>query len=160
MWKVSFDKPYPKVVNRINDKCTVVTLWGTLKLPDGFLKTLPRGFFEWFKKKSNPKIGCYSSYGINLDISVKGKAVRADSDEDDPKFAEILAECRAKMRLYDFVVKFLNMYMSYYNKILTGIQIPVVSGMAKQNTVMETMVAYQKLYNKEKEHLQKLLNKA
>ena len=119
MWKVSFNKDTYKKVKVFNDKVTIVTLIAKVVIPKEIANHIPLKVFDWAQKHTNPKIGIIPPYGI-IELQAKGKAVRKDGDENKPLLTEKLAECRAKMSIYRFMVAFTEQYAKYYMKIIAG----------------------------------------
>lgn len=162
MFKVSFKKEGSqpsKTVERIDDKVTVVTLRGTIKLPDWFWK-LPFGLKDKLYK-SNKYIRCSVPLGDCIYIVVKGFAKRADEDIYDPIIGERIAEARAKIELYklmekatDGICRFLFKYL-YGSSEITGIFHNSYDG-----GIYQTHKKYQALLIKESHHLGKLLEEA
>lgn len=98
MIKVSSKEPSYKEVKRFNDKVTIVTLTGRMKLPKGLEHAMPYKFMDWIFVHTNPEINY--EYGGNMTIRAKGKAVRSDKDKDNPILAERIAESKAKLKIY------------------------------------------------------------
>lgn len=119
MWKVSFNKDTYKKVEVFNDKATVVTLTAKVVIPKKFAKHVPLEVFKWVQKHVNPSVG-FNPYSNLIELKAKGKTVRKDGDENKPKLAERLAECRAKMSIYKFMLSFIEQYERYYMDILFG----------------------------------------
>lgn len=119
MWKVSFNKDTYKKVEVFNDKATVVTLIAKVVIPKEIANHIPLKVFDWAQKHVNPKIVIIPHYDI-IEFKVKGKTVRKDGDENKPLLAERLAECKAKMSIYRFMVAFTVQYAEYYMKIMMG----------------------------------------
>ena len=113
MWKVSFKDPSFKKVKRFNNRATVVTLKGDMKIPLEVMTSMPKEVCDWVVKKSNPKVKVYHWQGI-INITAKGKAVRSKDDKGDPVLAERIAECRAKIAIYKFVTHLIEKYNKYF----------------------------------------------
>lgn len=73
MWKVSFKDPMYKKVQKFNDRVTVVTLKGDLKIPREVIYSMPKEVCDWMTKKSNPKVKVYHWQGI-ISVTVTGKS--------------------------------------------------------------------------------------
>lgn len=119
MWKVSFNKDTYKKVEVFNDKATVVTLTAKVVVPKKFAKHVPLEIFDWMWKHNNPKVR-YVDPPYTIELQAKGKTVRSEEDENKPMLAERLAECRAKMAIYKFMLTFIEQYERYYMDILFG----------------------------------------
>lgn len=158
MWKVSFKDPYSKKVQRFNDKVTVVTLTGFMKIPKDTLDYMPPSIYQWINSLHNPEIEtCYTVSGLHI-IS-KGIAKRADDDIDNPIGAERLAESRAKATIYWFVLKLADKYVRYYNKVVTGDEQIYIEESDKysDNSLYAIMDRYNELYQRELDHMNHLL---
>ena len=163
--KVSFKKD--KEVKRYNDRVTVVTLQGELKLKREFMNNLPSPVFLWLNKLSNPEVTLSYSTSSLIIIS-EGKTIRAKEDTDDIVIAERIAESRAKIKLYRFMMKFICNIISYYNTLLYGgnevtndNDKEVNSKESHFSTSLDAMWdKYTLLKIKEEKHLKELLEKA
>lgn len=157
MWKVSFKDPKYKKVQKFNDRVTIVTLKGDLRIPMEVMNSMPKKMWDWMKDKINPKVEVYHWKGI-INIIVTGKAVRSKDDKDDPVLAERVAECRAKIKLYKFIYTLLMNYTEYYATLLKGKEwsfenTPVTD----TNCIAYIYNKYTRLYLNEKKHLEELL---
>lgn len=158
MWKVSFKDPHSKRVKRFNDKVTVVTLTGFMKIPKDTLNYMPPSIYQWINSLHNPEIEtCYTISGLHI-IS-KGIAKRADDDIDNPIGAERLAESRAKATIYRFVLELADKYVRHYNKIVTGDEVSYIKESTKysDNSLYVIMDRYNELYQRELDHIDYLL---
>lgn len=59
MWKVSFKDPMYKKVQKFNDRATVVTLKGDLKIPMEVMYSMPKEVCDWMTDKINPRVKVY-----------------------------------------------------------------------------------------------------
>lgn len=160
MWKVSFDKNTYKKVERFNDRVTVVTLKGTLKVPENWLLSLPKEVCTWLSsKKSNPKVQ-YNMLHDVIYITVKGKAIRRNEDKDNPVLAERIAECRARMIIYKFVYSLLNKYIKYYVKTLFGKNADTPISMYLETSLTDIKIKYYDLWENEYVYLEKLVKES
>lgn len=162
MLKVSFkeDKPIPsRVVERFNDKVTVVTLHGKIELPTWWWR-LPFGLQQSLQKH-NKNITTSIPLGDCIYITVKGKAKRDDEDADNPELAEGIAESRAMLKLYKMMEKATDKIATYYFKILYGdADIHNIFYNRNDDSIYAAHQKYQALLIKESHHLGKLLEDA
>lgn len=157
MWKVSFKDPMYKKVQKFNDRATVVTLKGDLKIPMEVMYSMPKEVCDWMTKKSNPKVKVYHWQGI-ISVTVTGKAIRSEKDKDDPVLAERIAECRAKLKLYEFIYTLLMNYVEYYATLLKGKEWSFENTPVNDtNCIAYVYNKYTRLYLNEKKHLAELL---
>lgn len=157
MWKVSFKDPMYKKVQKFNDRATVVTLKGDLKIPMEVMYSMPKEVCDWMTKKSNPKVKVYHWQGI-ISVTVTGKAIRSEKDKDDPVLAERIAECRAKLKLYEFIYTLLMNYAEYYATLLKGKEWAFENTPVNDtNCIAYVYNKYTRLYLNEKKHLAELL---
>ena len=157
MWKVSFKDPSFKKVQKFNDRVTVVTLRGELKIPMEVMNSMPKRAHKWMMKKSNPKVKIYPWQGT-ISIVAKGKAIKSKKDKDDSVSAERIAESKAKIKLYEFMYTLLMNYTEFYATLLKGKEwsfenTPVTD----TNCIAYVYNKYTRLYINEKKHLEKLL---
>ncbi len=157
MWKVSFKDPMYKKVQKFNDRVTVVTLKGDLKIPMKVMDSMPKKMWDWMAKKSNPKVKVYHWQGI-INITATGKAVRSNEDKDDSVLAERIAECRAKIKLYKFIYTLLMNYTEYYATLLKGKEWSFENTPINDtNCIAYVYNKYTRLYINERKHLQELM---
>lgn len=156
MWKITFNN---KKVKRFNDnRVTIVTLSGTIRLPKNFRYIINSEdpIFDCIDLSKNPKLEWSQ-------ITAVGKAIRSYDDTiDNPVLAERIAESRAKIKLYDFVMKLCERYYKYITILLVGRpdNIPILPINSKKYKADSLFWAYQKytrLYNTEIKHLNILL---
>lgn len=159
MWKVSFKNPKYKEVRRFNDRATVVTFKGSMKVPFEVMDSIPPKINTWMKNKINPKVDV--SYAASrITIIATGKAVRSKNDKDNSVLAERIAECRAKIKLYEFVCTFLMNYVEYYATLLKGKEWSFENTPVNDtNCIAYVYNKYTRLYLTEKNHLKELLKK-
>lgn len=157
MWKVSFKDLMYKKVQKFNDRVTVVTLKGDLKIPMEVMYSMPKEVCDWMTKKSNPKVKVYHWQGI-IEVIVTGKTVRSENDKDDSVLAERIAECRAKIKLYKFIYTLLMKYTKYYATLLKGKEWSFENTSVNDtNCIAYVYNKYTKLYLNEKKYLAELL---
>lgn len=157
MWKVSFKDPSSKKVKRFNNRATVVTLKGDMKIPLEVMTSMPKEVCDWIVKKSNPKVKVYHWQGI-INVTATGKAVKSEDDKDDPVLAERIAECRAKIKLYKFIYTLLMNYTEYYATLLKGKEWSFENTPVNDSTCIAYVYnKYTRLYLNEKKHLAELL---
>jgi hypothetical protein len=157
MWKVSFKDPMYKKVQKFNDRATVVTLKGDLKIPMEVMHSMPKKMWDWMTDKINPRVKVYHWQGI-ISVTVTGKAIRSEKDKDDPVLAERIAECRAKIKLYKFIYTLLMNYTEYYATLLKGKEWSFENTPVNDaNCIAYVYNKYTRLYLNEKKHLAELL---
>lgn len=157
MWKVSFKDPTYKKVKRYNDKVTAVTLKGDLKVSKKVMHSMPEKMWDWMKDKINPRVRVLHWQGI-INITATGKAVKSENDKDDSVLAERIAECRAKLKLYEFVYTLLMNYTEYYATLLKGKEWSFENTPVNDtNCIAYVYNKYTRLYLNEKKHLAELL---
>ena len=162
MFKVSF-KEDPKKVQVFNDKATVVTLTGRVKMPKWFC-FMPNNIAYWIGH--HPTVEFDSIYALDeAVITVSGKSVCSEKDTFDSVLGERIAESRAKIRLYKYMHILCKNLMYYYYGILYGV--PERNGEVETKVVkyhkgglQEVCSKYTSLWVKESKHLGELLNQA
>ncbi len=157
MWKVSFKDQKYKKVQKFNDRVTVVTLKGDLRIPMEVMNSLPKKVHKWMMKKSNPKVKIYPWQGI-ISLVAKGKAIKSNEDKDDSVSAERIAESKAKIKLYEFMCTLLMNYTEYYAILLKGKEWSFENTPVNDtNCIAYVYNKYTRLYLNEKKHLEELL---
>lgn len=157
MWKVSFKDPMYKKVQKFNDRVTVVTLKGDLRIPMEVMNSMPKKIWDWMTDKINPRVKVYHWQGI-ISVIVTGKAIRSKEDKDDPVLAERVAECRAKIKLYKFIYTLFMNYTEYYATLLKGKEWSFENTPVNDtNCIAYVYNKYTRLYINEKKHLKELL---
>lgn len=156
MWKVSFKDPKYKKVQKFNDKVTVVTLKGDMKIPIEVTASMPKDVYGWMEKKSNPKVKCYPWNSI-IGITATGKAVRSKEDKDDPVLAERIAECRAKIAIFGFIAQFTQKYLNCYKRLMVGKNGFIATRDVQKESIYGINERYCILWMKEQKHLKELL---
>ena len=163
MLKVSFKDGFKKV-ETFNGKVTVVTLTGVCITPFWF-NNVPRKIWDWAIWHPSVEISeTYSNQNLVMIMKVSGKSVCADNDTFDAKMGERIAESRAKIRLYKFMLTLCKKLMYCYYGYIYGI--PEDRGTHKTITLsdyhgglQDTCIKYAELWIKESRHLDILLNK-
>ncbi len=141
MIKVSFNKETYKKVERYGEGTTLVILTGTLQIPNEIL-------YGYCDQKSDCR---------KIEIIRVGRAVRAAEDADDPVLAERIAECKAKIKIYSFMMKFLGKYIDYYSKLLIGSEKSIGStASVKQDSIFGAYERHYRLCSRELEHYKEL----
>ena len=154
MWKISFNQKEKKV-ERFNNKATVVTLTARVEIPEEFISYMPQTIYKWLENQVNFMIG--QSYDNKLLLKANGKVVRDDNDEDNPILAERIAECKAKMKIYNFMTKLTGKYCEFYIKLMSGNKNGMVyTREVNKGSLHDANIAYCKLWHREKEQLQYL----
>ena len=163
MLKISFKdkKDCPaKTVGTFKDKETVVTLRGEMTLPK-FWRSIPDDIMDWIDR--HPSICTYESIVTsNLVMIVKGTSKCNVGDTFDPIIGERIAEARAKLKLYKFMVTLCRKLSQYYfglvygevevrNKAVTMVASGTIGGLK------EAYIKYGTIWIKESEHLGKLM---
>lgn len=155
MWKVSFKDPMYKKVQKFNDRVTVVTLKGDLRIPMEVMNSMPKKMWDWMVDKINPRVKIYHWQGI-ISVTATGKAVKSEDDRDDPVLAERIAECRAKIAIYKFVTHLIYSYINYYIKLIGGKAMTKVNS-EQNDSLLSIYEKYVILESKELKHLRKLI---
>lgn len=159
MWKVSFKDPKYKKVQKFNDRVTIVTLKGDLRIPMEVMNSMPGKMWKWMADKINPRVKVYPWQGI-INIIVTGKAVRSKDDEDDPVLAERIAECRAKIAIYNFVSHLIYEYIHYYLTLTMGKNNKILVDLEQNDSLNTIFRKYVILEDKKSKHLSKLIESA
>ena len=157
MWKVSFKDPKYKKVQKFNDRVTVVTLKGDLRIPMEVMNSMPKKMWDWMTDKINPKVKIYHWQGI-ISITATGKAVKSEDDKNNPVLAERIAECRAKIAIYKFVTQLTEKYNKYYIKLIIGKYGSTRPDYNQKNTLHSIHGKYSALWGKELKHLEELFD--
>lgn len=159
MIKVSFNNDSYKKVERFNDKATIVTLKGIVELPDCLVYAMPKGIVDWLKLYPDLEIS-YNGIG-RITIISKGKTIRDDKDKDNPILAERIAESKAKIKIYGFIINFISMYTTAYSKILTGHKNSLMSRYEEApDSLYGLLFKYVGFFDKEKSHLRELIEQS
>lgn len=155
MIKVSFKEPSYKKVERFNDKVTIVTLTGIIRIPKSLRALVPGKVRRWYIAHENPSLTFYGETGDTI-IS-KGKALRSDKDNDNPLLAERIAESRAKLKIYSFVHSLISKYIIEYTKLITGKDNLFSSSEETCDSLYGMADRYSALIATEKKHLEDLI---
>lgn len=158
MFKVSFKEnpqfPVKKVQRFNDDRVTVVTLKGGVKLPKFLQYFIPPKIFDWMETLKNVDAEVTMS---RMFIKVTGKSICAEEDTVDKVLGERIAEARAKVHLYEFMSKLCKRLLIYFQKELFGKDASISLEENDDNTVLKALHKYQRLYNDEQKHLNILL---
>lgn len=159
MLKVSFKSVYggrpAKRIEIFNDKATIVTLTGTIKVPDWWWK-IPKDIYKWMME--HPSVEVFDNVLNNITVIVVGKSVCSDEDSFSPVFGERIAEARAKIKLYRFMYNLINKIIAYNKKVLYGnFEVAVRYNEHPLQCLYMDAIKYNKLLTAEKEHLNNLL---
>lgn len=163
MLKVSFKSVYggrpAKRIEIFNDKVTIVTLTGTIKVPDWWWK-IPKDIYKWMIE--HPSVEVFDNVLNNITVIVVGKSVCAEEDSFSSVTGERIAEARAKIKLYRFMYKLTRLLMSHYRKIIYGnfelkLYDTTFYGEPPIPCLYADIDKYWDLYKKEKDHLDNLL---
>ena len=162
MFKVSF-KEGSKEVKVFNGITTVITLTGLMDFPMDMWNSIPIAINTWMMNCSSVDI-TWNHKGLYL-LSVKttGRSTCSKNDTFNPILGERIAESRAKIRLYKFMLSLCTKLMKHYHSILFGI--PEAKGVTHTVTLEENKGGLQGVYKKysslldtEYKHLEKLLS--
>lgn len=173
MIKVTFTGDPAKRVKVFNDCVTQVTLTGTIIIPNTFLYEVIGDIKSWLNSLSNLKIQ-YEAFFTTLNIVVKGKAIKSKDDTFNNIVGERIAEARAKVTLYNFMITLMKKSIQYYMDAVMGttpkntkkvdwvekLSIATLFNDNLSGGLIENYDYYRKLAEKEKAHLQELLSKA
>lgn len=170
MFKVSFKGEYKKV-QTFNDRATLVTLVGEIKISRRIWIVFLEEITDWILKSQSVKVSwgnpIKGSEGLKLEIT--GKAVCSEGDTFNEVTGQRIAESRAKIKLYKFICTLCKKLMTSYKKIVYGQAdhiIPVYN--FKESELKEpapdclyvTLKVYEGLLIKEFHHLGGLLKEA
>lgn len=164
MFKVSFKEnpKFPsKKVKRFNEgRVTIVTLKGVTSLPKFFqFFSIPHEIGDWIDNLNSDTIDVGFSL-LSMHITVKGKSVCSKDDTVDPILGERIAEARAKIHLYRFMLTFCKKLYNYWVEILygnTSVFVKTFRWDIRKDNIIRAINKYQKLYENENSHLAKLL---
>ena len=154
MYKISFKNPDSKVVKTYSDgKVTIVTLNG--KMSENLCDLCWNVSYEirlWAIKHPSVKL-------MDNTITVTGKAICSEQDENNPKIGERIAESRAKLSLYKFMRTLLKkIYVDKYKEMFgDAILRSDEDFYLDKDTILGQLIKYSKLYEKEEIHLRTLL---
>lgn len=158
MLKVSFKEnpqfPVKKVQRFNDDRVTVVTLKGVVKLPKFLQYFIPPKIFDWMETLKNVDAEVTMS---RMFIKVTGKSICVEEDKVDKVLGERIAEARAKMHLYKFMETFIRLLINYYITAIIGDTFEPVDPCNDDDNVYNALHKYQRLYNDEQKHLNILL---
>jgi hypothetical protein len=159
MIKVSF-KSTPnrpnKEVQRFN-KATIVTLQGKTVF-NGELLMPTKKIYKWIVNNHN--IVDNVPFGLdNIHIKAIGRAKKSDNDVDNPVLAERIAEARAKIKIYKFMYTLCNKLYKHFCMLCMGFD-DLKLAYWRVDSIYGDMKKYYKLLEKEKEHLQKLIEES
>lgn len=155
MFKISFkETSIPcKVVFKEGRK-TTVTYRGIIMLPKLWWY-MPLEIRRWINHCSYVDI-CENIATNTAVIYARGTARCREDDKYDTLLGERIAEARSKYNMYRFVAELCTKLIYYYNNLIIGERvIPFPCG---QKGLYEDMVRYEKLKEKEIEHIEALLN--
>lgn len=161
MFKVSFKEnpqfPVKKVQRFNDDRVTVVTLKGVTQVPVFLQYYIPRKVFDWTSTLKNVDVEFVMS---EMSITVTGKSICSKEDKVDKILGDRIAEARAKLHLYKFMMHFLDKVWSYFMEQLCGTA--TIKCIADEKDVnkehlSEAVDKYWRLYKDEQKHLNILL---
>jgi len=159
MFKVSF-KENSKKVEIFNNNKTIVTLTGKMLLPKFMECHLPDSIQDWVYKHHS--VGVHEAYevsGYYWVIQVKGASLCAEGDTFYNVTGERIAESRAKIRLYKFICTLCHKLNIFYQSILFGYDIDIYDDIDDADCLMHDYLKYENLLDKERHHLNELLQK-
>lgn len=161
MFKVSFKEnpqfPVKKVQRFNDDRVTVVTLKGVTQVPVFLQYYIPRKVFDWTSTLKNVDVEFVMS---EMSITVTGKSICSKEDKVDKILGDRIAEARAKLHLYKFMMHFLDKVWSYFMEQLCGtatIKCIACEEDVNKEHLSEAVDKYLRLYEDEKKHLNILL---
>lgn len=161
MFKVSFKEnpqfPVKKVQRFNDDRVTVVTLKGVAQLPVFLQYFIPHKVFDWTGTLKNVDVEFTMRRML---ITVTGKSICSKEDKIDRVLGERIAEARAKLHLYKFMVHFLDKIWAYFIEQLCGttlIKCTVDNKGTNKEYLDKAINKYCRLYKDEQEHLNILL---
>lgn len=157
MFKVSFKDDFKNVLV-FQDKVTVVTLTGKIVID---IEHIPHDIWTWAMEHPSIDISVtYNNERENWILKASGKAKCHTEDTPNPKIGERIAESRAKLRLYKFMMTLTSKLCTYYYAMVYGKQGKATSNFVvpnDQTSLFVTNKKYTGLYVKETQHLDKLL---
>ena len=164
MFKVSFKKEYKKV-QIFNNRATLVTLIGELKMPVAVYNVLPDVITDWMWEHQGIDVqwGNCSREQEAFRLEVTGKSVCAEGDVFDSLIGQRIAESRAKIKLYKFMHTLCEKTLHYYYSIMYGnaeVHLTESHTEAPKDCLHLTCQKYRDLLIKESYHLGKLLEEA
>lgn len=155
--KISFKKDSKKV-DVYNNKVTVVTLTGYLKITSWIYNNT---LWNWASHHPSVDVN-YDIARMNFILKVSGKSTCTEEDEFSPVYGERIAEARAKIKLYKFMCRLLSKAMGYHRDLLFGNceigNITYSHSNPPKPCLYTNYKKYLKLWEKECEHLNNLLN--
>lgn len=154
MLKVSFRNDF-KFVSR-EDRKTTVTLYGELNNRSEFWDILPESIFDELFDYSKLTIGKMADI-----LRFEGHTIRHPNDKDNPVIAERIAESRAKIKLYKFMMHLCHGILRYYYDILYGnaemFKVIEDANNKPKDCIYVAFKKYRNLLDREKKHLDKLI---
>ena len=161
MFKVSFKEnpqfPVKKVQRFNDDRVTVVTLKGVTQVPVFLQYYIPCKVYDWASTLKNVDV----EFGMSeMFITVTGKSICSKEDKVDKILGDRIAEARAKLHLYKFMMDFLDKVWSYFMEQLCGtaaIKCITDGKDVNKEHLSEAVNKYWRLYNDEQKHLNILL---
>lgn len=161
MFKVSFKEnsqfPVKKVQRFSDDRVTVVTLKGVAQLPTFLQYFIPHKVFDWIDTLKNVDVEFTMK---RMFITVTGKSICSKEDKVDRVLGDRIAEARAKLHLYKFMVFFLIKIWRYFIEQLygtTSIECTADKKGVNKEHLNEAVYKYWRLYKDEQKHLNILL---
>lgn len=161
MFKVSFKEnpqfPVKKVQRFNDDRVTVVTLKGVAELPVFLQYFIPYKVLDWTDTLKNVDVTFTMT---RMFITVTGKSICSKEDKVDKILGDRIAEARAKVYLYKFMVLFLNKIWRYFIEQLygtTSIKCTADKKDVNKEHLNEAVYKYWRLYKDEQKHLNMLL---
>lgn len=158
MFKVSFKDDFMKV-QTFNDKATVVTLKGTVIMPE-WSEHIPHEITEWVY--THPSVDVHDSWiggTLKMFIEACGKAKCAEGDSFDPELGKRIAESRAKIKIYKFMFTLTRKLINYYTGLLVGTHNKVDIYHSSPTSLVDANHKYYMLWETEDMHLEKLLRR-
>ena len=152
MIKASFIK---KSVERFNT-ATVVTL--NVKISNNIDTDLVSvKLWNWIE--THPTFKKYALYTGESSVEITCKTRRHKGDVEDAKLAEMIAESKAKIKVYNFLYQVTKQIIQHISKSLFGSAKFVVNIKGNEDSIYSDYTKYQHLLVSEQEHLKNLYKK-
>lgn len=156
MFKVSFkERTTPNKVVVKSGNVTSVTYRGTVELPKIWWY-MPSEIREWMNATESVEVEESIAHNM-LTIYSRGLARCHEDDKYDTILGERLAEARAKHKIYKFFYQLCNKLIDYYNHLVYGNE--SIACFGRDKGLMGDLYKYEKLCDREEEHIKALLNK-
>lgn len=155
MIKLSFKGEDSKKVEHFNNKVTIVTVKATIIGFGGYDVNYSDEVRDW--AILHPVITTGFKSGM-MTIQAEGKAKCSEEDEFDPVKGERIAEARAKLRLYRFMMTLLYKLMEFHSKKAFGRDSNILRIVHTGTGFYAGARKFESLFSHERKHLNKLLD--